>query len=90
MLSMDIYAYSLPPFRALEWLWPNVSGTLDRGNRFWIETYPRRHSEDFWVPSLYLGAFTLVLACGSAGSSTDRRALLADRAGRGGLPGQPG
>jgi hypothetical protein len=77
-LSKDIYAYSLPPFRALEWLWPNVSGTLDRGNRYWIETYPRRHSEEFWVPSLYLGAFTLVLACGSAGffHGSPRRSLL--------------
>jgi hypothetical protein len=77
-LSMDIYAYSLRPFRALEWLWPNVSGTLDRGNRYWIETYPRRHSEDFWVPSVYVGGFTLVLACGSAGffHGSPRRSLL--------------
>ncbi len=77
-MSMDVYSYSLRPFRALEWLWPNVSGTLDRGNRYWIETYPRRHSEDFWVPSLYVGGFTLVLACGSAGffHGSPQRSLL--------------
>jgi Bacterial membrane protein YfhO len=65
--AQDIYAYSLRPVRILEWVWPNVSGTLDRGNRRWMETLPRRYSEDFWVPSIYLGGLALLLACGSAG-----------------------
>ncbi len=65
--SQDIYAYSFRPIRMLEWVWPNVSGTLDRANRRWIEGLPRRYSEDFWVRSVYLGGFALLLACGSAG-----------------------
>jgi hypothetical protein len=65
--SQDIYAYSFRPARMLEWAWPNVSGTLDRGNTRWLETLPRRYSEDFWIPSAYLGGLALVLACGAAG-----------------------
>jgi hypothetical protein len=65
--SRDVYAYSTKPIRVLEFLWPNFSGTFDRGNRCWIETFPRRRSEDFWVPSLYMGGLALVLACASAG-----------------------
>jgi hypothetical protein len=65
--SQDTYAYSLMPLHMLGWLWPNVAGTLDRGNRRWMETMPRRYSEDFWIPSVYLGGLALVLACGAAG-----------------------
>lgn len=65
--SQDIYAFSLRLVRIFEWVWPNVSGTLDRGNRRWMESLPRRYSEDFWTPSVYLGGFALLLACGSAG-----------------------
>jgi hypothetical protein len=65
--SQDIYAYSLRPVQILGWIWPNVCGTLDRGNRRWMETLPRRYSEDFWVPSVYLGGLALFLACGTAG-----------------------
>jgi hypothetical protein len=63
----DIFAYSVRPLRVLEWVWPNGSGTLDYGNRRWTETLPRRYSEDFWVPSVYMGGFALLLALGSAG-----------------------
>jgi hypothetical protein len=64
---LDIYGYSFKPIQCLEWLWPHFSGTLDRGNRYWIANLPRRHSEDFWVPSVYMGSLALVLACASAG-----------------------
>ena len=39
-VSQDIYAYSFRPVRIIEWVWPNVSGTLDRGNRPGWKPFP--------------------------------------------------
>jgi hypothetical protein len=64
----DIYAFSLEPLRAAELIWPNVFGTLFSGNRFWLPiATPLKFVGKMWVPSLYLGGLTLVLALGSLG-----------------------
>ncbi len=64
----DIYAFSLEPIRFAELIWPNVFGTLFAGNRFWLPlATPLRFVGKMWVPSLYLGGLTLVLALGAIG-----------------------
>ena len=64
----DIYPFSLEPLRAVELAWPNVFGTAFAGNRSWLETIPPAGSHGkHWVPSLYLGGLTLVLAAGAIG-----------------------
>jgi hypothetical protein len=64
----DIYPFSLEPLRAVEFAWPNVFGTHFAGNRSWLEALPPegRHGKA-WVPSLYLGGLSLVLALGAMG-----------------------
>jgi hypothetical protein len=64
----DIYPFSLAPIRLGEFLWPNVSGTAFNRNRGWLIAIPNPtlHSE-VWVPSLYVGGLTLILAVGAAG-----------------------
>jgi hypothetical protein len=66
----DIYAFSLEPVRALELIYPNVFGTLFAGNRFWLPlATPLPFVGKMWVPSLYLGGLTLVLALAAVGFS---------------------
>ncbi len=64
----DIYPFSLDPIRVVELAWPNVFGTHFAGNRSWLEVLPPhgRHGKA-WVPSLYLGGLSLVLALGAMG-----------------------
>ncbi|MBV8608083.1 MAG: hypothetical protein JO034_11580, partial [Singulisphaera sp.] len=64
----DIYPFSLEPIRLAEFVWPNVFGTHFAGNRSWLSAIPPKTSHaDVWVPSLYLGGLTIVLALGAAG-----------------------
>jgi Bacterial membrane protein YfhO len=62
----EIYPFSIEPFRLLELVWPNILGTQFEGNKAWGELlqlpgmYPK-----VWVPSLYLGGLTVVLALSS-------------------------
>jgi hypothetical protein len=65
--SYDIYRFGLHPLHVLEALWPNLYGTLDRGNHSWILALPLTRETQLWVPSLYMGALTLLLAAAAAG-----------------------
>ena len=69
----DIYPFSLEPLRAIELAWPNVFGTRLAGNRSWLEATRPGWAEHtrVWVPSLYLGGLTLVLALGAVGFRGD-------------------
>ncbi len=59
----DIYHFSLEPVRLVEFLWPNAFGTLFRGNRSWLPiVYTGVVRAKIWVPSLYLGGPTILLA----------------------------
>ena len=61
----NIYAFNLHPIRLIELVWPNVFGTPYHGNRLWIGALPPKHANvNQWVPTLYLGGLTLVLALG--------------------------
>jgi hypothetical protein len=64
----DIYPFSLEPARVAEFLWPNVTGTAFTHNRAWLPLAPpvSGHGK-VWVPSLYVGGLTLILALGAAG-----------------------
>jgi hypothetical protein len=60
----EVYPFSLEPYRLVEMAWPNVFGVPYYRNSYWAESlriagvYPK-----MWVPSLYMGGLTLVLAC---------------------------
>ena len=61
----NIYAFNLHPIRLIELVWPNVFGTPYHGNRLWLGALPPKHANvSQWVPTLYLGGLTLVLALG--------------------------
>jgi len=64
----DIYPFSLEPLRVVEFVWPNVFGTHFEGNRSWLSAVPPQlaHAK-VWVPSLYLGGLTILLAFGTLG-----------------------
>jgi hypothetical protein len=67
-VSHDIYPFSLEPIRLVELVWPGIFGTHYAGNRSWLETLrPSTMLPRIWVPSLYLGGLTLVLAVGALG-----------------------
>jgi hypothetical protein len=59
----DIYPFSIEPYRLIEMAWPNVMGVSFRGNSYWgnLVLLPGMRPK-VWVPSLYLGGFTLALA----------------------------
>jgi len=67
--SGPVYLYdaSLLPYRAVEWVWPNVFGTFTAGNRYWMSLLPPIDAHRPSPLSLYFGALPLVLAIGAAG-----------------------
>ncbi|HEX8203587.1 MAG TPA: hypothetical protein VF590_24135, partial [Isosphaeraceae bacterium] len=63
----EIYPFSLEPYRVVELVWPNVFGVTFEENRCWLYAIPPRIEHKIWVPSLYLGGLTLVLALAAFG-----------------------
>jgi hypothetical protein len=62
-----LYDSSVLPYRAVEWIWPNVFGTFGDGNHYWMSLLPPVGAQRPWPLSLYIGALPLVLALGTAG-----------------------
>jgi Bacterial membrane protein YfhO len=62
----DLYWFSIEPFRLVELVWPNVMGVHFQGNTHWRDAFnlPGVRPE-VWVPWLYLGVMTLMLALGA-------------------------
>jgi hypothetical protein len=62
----DLYWFNIAPFRLLELLWPNFMGVNFQGNTHWLDALnlPGVRPET-WVPWMYLGAMTLMLALGA-------------------------
>ncbi len=58
-----IYAFSIEPYRLAELVWPDIGGMQLGENSYWpnVVRIPGVHPR-IWVPSLYLGGITLVLA----------------------------
>jgi hypothetical protein len=69
----DIYPFSLEPARLVELACPSFYGSSYRGNSFWLSLVPPRHAAEVWIPSLYLGVLTVVLACHGARGGTAER-----------------
>jgi hypothetical protein len=63
----DIYPFSVEPHRALELIWPAFFGSHQHPERSWLPLIPPAHQIKPWVPSLYVGGLTVVLALGAAG-----------------------
>ncbi len=64
----DIYPFSLAPLRLAELVWPNISGIQYEGNEFWGQALKLPgYRAKVWVPSLYVGGLTLVLAMSALG-----------------------
>ena len=64
----ELYAFSIEPYRLIELICPNLWGAQFDGNTYWAPmiqlpgAYPR-----IWVPSLYVGGFTFLLAITALG-----------------------
>jgi hypothetical protein len=65
--TIDIYLFSLEPYRLVELAWPNVFGTIGPENRSWVQAIPPAGGRERWVESLFMGGLALVLALGAAG-----------------------
>ena len=64
----EVFNYPIDPCQLTELVWPNFLGAPFGRNDYWRSLVPApglQHS--VWVPSLYLGGLTLVLALGSVG-----------------------
>jgi hypothetical protein len=58
----DAFAFSIPPHRAVELVWPLFYGTSMPVNQSWINVLPPRSPPKPWVASLYLGGLTFLFA----------------------------
>ena len=56
------YAFSVPPWRILEFAVPEVYGRQFPAYQRWIDALPGSDAA-FWVPSLYMGTVPFFLAC---------------------------
>jgi hypothetical protein len=61
------YDFSVEPYRLAEAIWPHVFGLDVPENGLWMQALPPAGERMIWSPSLYVGAFVLVLAIGGAG-----------------------
>ena len=58
----DVFPFSVEPVRLIEMIAPQPFGSYRQANRSWTSLIPPTHRMETWVPSLYLGGATLVLA----------------------------
>ena len=63
----DIYPFSLEPYRLVEAVWPGFFGRSFGQPVNWSDMVARGLNHRTWVPSLYLGASTAILALAAAG-----------------------
>lgn len=55
-----VYEFSLPPWRLVELLWPNVGGRMFPAHRRWLSLVPAEGR--IWTPTIYMGLVPLLLA----------------------------
>ncbi|CAN5730417.1 hypothetical protein BH23PLA1_BH23PLA1_21990 [soil metagenome] len=58
----DYYGYSLHPLQMVEVIWPGALGTLEGGYRTWLNALPPKPQSRLWMPSVFMGGLTLILA----------------------------
>jgi hypothetical protein len=56
------YDFSVPPWRLVELVWPNIGGRMFPTHRRWMSLVPAEGR--VWTPTLYLGLVPLLLALG--------------------------
>ena len=56
----QVYPFSIGPWRAIEYVWPNISGRQFPTNRRWLSALPAEGR--VWVPSFYMGLLPMLLA----------------------------
>ena len=61
----DIYPFSLEPYRLVELVWPGFFGRRFGSGVAWMGMVLPGGNHRVWVPSLYLGGLTLILALGA-------------------------
>jgi hypothetical protein len=66
-VTMNIYYFSVEPFRLLELAWPGAYGMTGAENQSYFQALPQWGNHALWTPSLYLGGLTVALAAGAAG-----------------------
>jgi hypothetical protein len=66
-VKMDIYYFSVEPYRIVETVWPGAFGLTGEENRSYLQALPQWGKHALWTPSLYLGGLRLVLALGTLG-----------------------
>lgn len=74
----EVFPFSQEPYRVLELLWPTFFGSSFGANRSWLPAIARGGTPKIWVPSLYIGGLTIILALGAATfrAADPRRAWL--------------
>jgi len=65
--AINIYRFSLDPYRVVELIWPNVFRTPRPINRSWVQAIPPAGTHELLNDSLYVGGLTLVLALSASG-----------------------
>lgn len=61
-LGFDRFGFSLVPTRVVEWIWPGVLGVPYPLNGSWRSVLPPESDPTFWVPALFQGSLTFILA----------------------------
>ncbi len=56
----QLYAFSVAPWRVVEYLWPNFFGRMFPTNQRWLAAL--RGEDRIWTPTLYLGLMPLLIA----------------------------
>ncbi|MHB1555847.1 MAG: hypothetical protein ACYC61_00065 [Isosphaeraceae bacterium] len=77
-LATGLQDFSVEPYRLAELAWPHVYGLEVPENRSWLQALPPVGERMAWSPSLYMGAFLLLLAASIAslrGGPASRRWL---------------
>jgi hypothetical protein len=59
----SIYNFSFPPWRLVEFVWPNIGGRPLPAYRRWLTSVTGEGR--FWTPTIYMGLLPLVLAAGA-------------------------
>ena len=63
---MDIYGFSLEPYRLAEIAWPGFFGLEYPENRLWLLAIPPTAGHTIWTASLYMGGLAGLLAIAAA------------------------
>ena len=61
-VSLDVFRFSLEPYRLLELVWPKVFGTLCPQNRAWLRAILPTTDRESWMNSLFMGSKPEILA----------------------------